>query len=499
MPSLVWHEEVLAPQFEAEARDLLGWYRAVEKAIVAEQVRLGQVDPADGHWIAVLVDRLREQDLVADPAGNSSDIAFAVEQHVRRGLPRPVPTWHVDRSRNDMQACAQVMFGRDRLLDVADGLLELVAVTLERAEGLTEVPMPGYTHLQAAQVVSPGFYLAALSGELHVLRRLDASYAEVDLCPLGAGAMSGQEHPWDRARSARLLGFGGVQPHALTSVASRAWVLGAAGDLSMLGVTLSRFMTDLMAWASGAYGFVDLPDELCGISSAMPQKRNFPVLERIRGRTAHLTTLYADLATGQRGTPYANMVEVSKEAGAHLATLFRTAVSTLRLARTVLAHLRFLPTAMRAACEREYLGGMALAGMLTERHGIEWRVAQIVAGRYISHAVERGVAPANPDPELLQSAALEYGHVVEEAAELLVEAFAVDPALRRKRSAGSAHPDAVHTLLAEQRAEHTRRAADWAGRRQRVTKALDGLDRMLGVRPDTEVRSVVGAGNEPCQ
>lgn len=124
VPSLVLHEEILAPQFEAEVRDLLGWYRAVEKAIVAEQVRLGQVDPADGHRIAVLVDRLRERDLVAEPVGNSSDIAFAIEQHVRRGLPRPVPGWHVDRSRNDMQACAQVMFGRDRLLDVADGLLE---------------------------------------------------------------------------------------------------------------------------------------------------------------------------------------------------------------------------------------------------------------------------------------------------------------------------------------------------------------------------------------
>ncbi|MEK8104314.1 lyase family protein [Micromonospora sp. M12] len=173
--------------------------------------------------------------------------------------------------------------------------------------------MPGYTHFQAAQVSTPGFYLAAVSEEvLHTLRRLLSTYDGIDACPLGSGAMTGQELAWDRDRLARSLGFRRVQPIALTSVASRRWVLEVTGDLGVLGVTLSRFGTDLLTWGSGEYGFIDLPDELSGISSAMPQKKNFPVLERIRGRTAHLTAYHLDAVLGQRNTPYTNLVEVSR-------------------------------------------------------------------------------------------------------------------------------------------------------------------------------------------
>src|SRR5262249_40879932 len=142
-----------------------------------------------------------------------------------------------------------------------------------------DTPMPGYTHLQAAQVISPGFYLSALGAEtLRILHRLTLTYAEVDRCPLGAGAMAGQELAWSRDRMAELLGFAGPTPHALVAVASRGWALSVAGDLSGYGVTLGRFATDLMAWGSSGYGFIDLPDELSGISSAMPQKKNFPFL-----------------------------------------------------------------------------------------------------------------------------------------------------------------------------------------------------------------------------
>ncbi|MFD2122944.1 lyase family protein [Streptomyces cirratus] len=63
------------------------------------------------------------------------------------------------------------------------------------------MPMPGYTHFQAAQVITPGFHLAAVAEHLlHTQRRLVQTYDGIDACPLGAGAMAGQELPWDRDR-----------------------------------------------------------------------------------------------------------------------------------------------------------------------------------------------------------------------------------------------------------------------------------------------------------
>lgn len=489
-PSEIYHAEVLAGQFDYELAHLLDHYVAVEKALLAEYLRLGLLTWPQVEAVAGRLGLIDREALRADPRLNVSDIAFAIERFVTDGLERPVPRWHVDRSRNDLQACAQQMFVRSEVLDVAEAIVRFGRAAAGLAARTADLPMPGYTHLQAAQVITPGFYLAAMCGEtLRTLRRLRLSYDEVDACPLGAGAMAGQELDWDRDRLAALLGFGRSQPHALTAVASRGYALSVAADLSGFGVTLSRFCTDLMAWGSSEYGFIDLPDSLSGISSAMPQKKNFPILERIRGRTGHLTAFHLDLATGQRSTPYANMVEVSKEAGAHLRTMFATARSVLTLFTAVLENLRFDAAAMRAACERDYLGGFTLANLLTLRAGVPWRTAQVVAGRYVVAAVEKGLPPDKPDGPLLAAIVAEQGVEVDErsAAAMLTDAFGVDGALRAKRSAGSTSPAAVAELLGAHETELAEHEDWWRGRRDALRLAASELDRSLEQRDDDAI------------
>ncbi len=490
VPSELWHDEVLAPQFGYEVRCLLPWYVAIEKVLLLEYRRMGLTDQATAAAMAARLSEVDSDLLQADPAANLSDIAFAIERHVASGPVPPFPAWHVDRSRNDLQACAQLLYARGQVVDLALALVTFGQLVAGLAGRTAELPMPGYTHLQAAQVVTPGFYLSALSAEtLRTLRRLRLTYTEMDACPLGAGAMAGQELDWDLQRMASLLGFLKPASHALAAVASRGWALSVAGDLSGYGVALSRFATDLMAWGSGAYGFVDLPDELSGISSAMPQKKNFPILERIRGRTAHLTTFALDLALGQRNTPYANMVEVSKEAGTYLRTLFDTLRSVLALFSTVVEHLEFRAGAMREACERDYLGGFSLANLLTLRAGVPWRTAQVIAGRYVVAATGRGLPPGRPDGALLAEVAAAQGHRVDQPEDLLAEAFSVDGALLAKQSPGSANPKAVRELLAGQEREFTELAGWWSDRRA----AADAVPAMIDSEFDPRTGPAGGA------
>lgn len=470
-PSAVLDAQILRGQFEHEARWLLGHYVAIERALTAEYGRMAVLTAAEVAAVDAALDTLDPDAISADPERNHSDIAFAIEQHVTRGLKTPIPAWHVDRSRNDLQATAQRMYVRDRVVATAEALADLVAAVLELADRYTDVPMPGQTHLQAAQVVSPGFVLAALAGEsLAALGDLAGVYAEVDRCPLGAGAMAGQELPWDRDRLAAALGFGAVAEHALTAVASRRWALVLGAALSNLGVTLSRFATDLMTWGGQGFGFLRLPDELSGISSAMPQKRNYPVLERIRGRTAHLTAGYVDLATGQRNTSYTNLVEVSKEASANLPDLLDDALSVLVLLRTVVEHAEFDVALMRRACEQDYLGGFSLANGLTLSGGLPWRTAQVVAGRYVVAALAAGRPPTAPDGALLAAIAAEYDVVLTDPAGLLATAFDVDRALTVKVSAGSTNPDRVRAELARLGADLDRAGEQWATRRDRLAQ-----------------------------
>jgi argininosuccinate lyase len=475
VPAQVWHEEVLAPQFAYEVEHLLPWYVAIEKVLLLEYVRLGLVDDATAHAVARRLQEVTPDLVRADPAANMSDIAFALERHVTDEI--QVPNWHVDRSRNDFQAAAQLLAARGWTAGAAESLLAFGEAVADLAGRTADLPMPGQTHFQAAQVVSPGFHLAALGEEtLRTLRRLRFSYAELDASPLGSGAMAGQELAWDRDRMARLLGFAKAQPHALVGVASRGWALSVAADVAAYGVALGRFATDLMTWGGSGHGFIDLPDSLAGISSAMPQKKNFPVLERIRGRCAHLTAYQLDMAVAQRATPYTNLVEVSKEAGANLLALFSTLRSAVRLFTAVITHLEFRADRMRAACEREYLGGFTLANLLTLRCGIPWRQAQVIAGRYIVAALDRGLPPSTPDGPLLASLA-----PVDRPEDLLAEAFDVDRALTAKTSAGGTHPAEVRALVSRQIDEYADHADFWAQRRTAADLAHDTVDKALGL------------------
>ncbi|MFB4285876.1 argininosuccinate lyase [Nonomuraea sp. MTCD27] len=477
-PDRLLHEEILEPQFRYEVAHLLPWYVEAEKVLVLEYLRMGLVTAGEAACLRNALDDVTAEKLTADRSANMSDIVFAIEKHVLGALTEPIPAWHLDRSRNDLQACAQLLFGRAELAGTAESLTRCVRAAHALALRNLDLVMPGYTHLQPAQITTPGHYLAALSEHLiHSSRRLLDTYDDIDTCPLGAGAMTGPHLPWDRERIAELLGFARAWSHPLVAVASRTWVLQVAAECSTFGVVLGRFVTDLMAWTSDAYGFADLPDELAGISSAMPHKRNFPVLERVRARAAHLTGWYVDAALCQRATPFANSVEVSKEGGAHVADIFGTTRSVLSLMTAALGRMTFSESRMRAVCEDRYLGGTLLANRLTLVADVPSRAAQVISGSYIASAVKTGRPPGEPDPDLLVDMAARRGYPLRQSQAAAVLGDALSPSLEHRRGhVGSPHPQAVRRIIEEQSAAMDRLEEQWRQRRTTVRGARHAVD-----------------------
>lgn len=470
-------EEVLEPQFHYELAHLLSWYVRIEKALVIEYRRMDLVDQTEASHLATALDIA--QTLVPDRTANFADIAFALEKFVEARLPEPIPTWHIDRSRNDLQATAQLLAARDQVRQTVDTMLGCAEAAHRLAGDWTETPVPGYTHGQPAQVITPAFFLTALIEHfLGAVGRLAHAYDGLR-SPLGAGAMAGQELPWDRDALAQLLGFTGPERHALVGVASRCWAMHLTAECSTFGVGLSRFVTDLMAWTSGAHRFADLPDELAGISSAMPQKKNFPILERIRGRLAHLSSAYVDLAFTQRGTAFSNTVETAKEGGSRLMPMFADLRSALRLLTAVLEGIEFDRERMRAACAAEFLGGFSLATSLSLRAGVPWRTAQVLAGRYVTATLADGGGPADVDGDRLRAVTEAAGFTVPDAEDLLCAAFDPDRDLRRRASAGGSAPSAVRTLLRAQSTDLGSHRIEWARRAERQEAASTRLDLLL--------------------
>jgi argininosuccinate lyase len=225
-------------------------------------------------------------------------------------------------------------------------------------------------------------------------------------------------------------------------------VLRIAAELSVLGITLSRFLTDLITWTGASCRFLDLPDDLAGISSAMPHKRNFPVLERVRGMTGHLTGLSLDLFVGQRNTPYTNLVEISKENSRFLADLFDICEVMLPLFTEVLTGLRFRPEQARAAVLAEPIAASAVANHLTLVHGMPARTAQIAVGQWIAQA-GGGHDPASDrlTPAGLTAVAGAMGFTVPLDGAVLAQLLDAEASVSRKITDGSTGPDQVSLLL----------------------------------------------------
>ena len=330
-----------------------------------EYERLGLISKESMVEIVNLLNQLTKENITADPKSNMSDICFAIEQYVESRLEHPVPNWHVDRSRNDVQATAQIMFARENLVTIMEDITELIEEVLTLSNDNMSVPMPGYTHYQSAQIITVGFYFTAVSEVLQKsLNRMIKIYDEINKCPLGSGAMSGMELEWNRAEMATKLGFLDSS-HALVSVASKEWMLQIAAECSNLATTISRFITDLITWGSSEYKFFVLPDEMSGISSAMPQKKNYPILERIRGRSVHINSYYYDMLNAQRNTPFTNLVETAKEGGSNFYPMITCMKSVLKLYTAVIKEMKFNKEHMYEMCANDFFGGFSLANLLT--------------------------------------------------------------------------------------------------------------------------------------
>jgi len=167
------------------------------------------------------------------------------------------------------------MYLRDEL-NVIQRLLEALRRQLARvAKRYVHVIMPGYTHLQRAQPVLLAHHLLAYCDMLgRDEERLRQCQERVNVLPLGAGALAGTTLPIDRHHVARLLGFPRVSENSLDTVADRDFLIEFLSVAAILCMHLSRFSEELVLWASGEFGFIELPDAFATGSSMMPQKKN---------------------------------------------------------------------------------------------------------------------------------------------------------------------------------------------------------------------------------
>ena len=86
--------------------------------------------------------------------------------------------------------------------------------------------MPGYTHLQRAQPVTPAYhFMAYFQMFKRDYSRLQDCLVRMDVMPLGSGALAGTTYETDRRFLADQLGFAEVCENGMDGVSDRDFAL----------------------------------------------------------------------------------------------------------------------------------------------------------------------------------------------------------------------------------------------------------------------------------
>lgn len=224
---------------------------------------------------------------------------------------------HTGRSRNDQIILTLRLYLRDIALIWIEELLAIADVINTRYQELSQIALPGYTHLQPAMPSSVGMWLHAfLEGSIELIRDGLSFFAQIDRSPLGASAGFGSSLPIDREYIAELLQFSCAQRSFIDIQNSRGryeerllfWGV-------QVGALWEKFAWDVQLYATHEFGFFSLPDALTTGSSIMPQKKNPDIVELLRGRCAKMRGYLAQLQwiTAKLPSNYHRDLQLSKE------------------------------------------------------------------------------------------------------------------------------------------------------------------------------------------
>ncbi len=409
---------------------------------------VGLITAADAEAIVAGLERVAQEiasgERALDPA--LEDIHMNVETRLIELIGEAGRRLHTARSRNDQVATDLKLYARRAAVEIVAGIDRARLELCRQARRHAETLLPGYTHLQRAQVVTLGHHLMAYA---EMLGRDRGRFADAERraaeSPLGSGALAGTGLPIDRARTAAELSFSAGPTHnSLDAVSDRDFAAEIAFAAALMAVHLSRLGEELVLWSTSEFGFVRLGEGYCSGSSLMPQKRNPDIAELLRGKTGRAIGDLVALLTISKGLTLAYNKDL-QETQEPLYDAIETAQLSLAVLPGLIAGLEFDVTRMASAADDPALGATDLAEELVRR-GMPFRSAHELIGRLVRRAEERGVTLRELGPEEL--------HTVDPA--LTPEVMqALDPhrAVAARTLPGGPAPDLVLAEVARLEAE----------------------------------------------
>ena len=368
------------------------------------------------------------------------DIHMHIESRLIEILGTEGARVHSGRSRNDQVALDIRLYLRDEIDTLIAKVRDFQAALVDTASRYPKQIIPGFTHLQHAQVVLFAHHLLAYVEMLdRDAERLADCRKRVDVMPLGSGALAGSTLPLDREFVCQELNFSRVTRNSMDAVADRDFAIELTSALAIFAMHTSRLSEDLILWSSQEFDFIELDDAFCTGSSLMPQKKNPDVCELTRGKTARIYGSLTALLTLCKALPMTYNRDLQEDKVA-LFDAIDTAEQILAVYPPMISTMQIKPAKMRAAAADPALMATDLAEKLVEL-GVPFRTAHHRVGSFVKWCKENS--------KNLDEATLEEMQIsIPEATPEFLTLFDPDMSAGKRNLTGGTGFDAVASQLA---------------------------------------------------
>lgn len=384
-PDPVYQDTVLAPLFDGVKANFAGHMAAINKAHLVMLVETGILTSDQGRAIGQALAAIdQETDIDAlTYTGEHEDYFFYVESELKRRLgPDLGGMLHTARSRNDMDHTVfkQALLDRGQVL--YSQVRDLILALIKTAERERDTLIVAYTHGQPAQPSTFGHYLsAAIEVLIRDAERLDTALDNVELCPMGAAAITTSGFPIDRQRMSDLLGFREPLTNSYGCIASVDYVTGLYSAIKLIFLHLGRLIQDMAFWSAFEVGQLYVPNCLVQISSIMPQKRNPVPIEHMR-HLASVTAGRCDMVMNtMHNTPFTDMNDSEGEVQQAGHAAFESGGRVLDLLTAFLPACSINAERVRANSDAGCITITELADTLVREEDLSFRQAHEIAAQ----------------------------------------------------------------------------------------------------------------------
>ncbi|WFD09603.1 argininosuccinate lyase [Tepidibacter hydrothermalis] len=322
--------------------------------------------------------------------GDYEDIHSFVEINLVKKVGDVGKKLHTARSRNDQVAVDMRMYTKRNALEIVDSIQHLQDVIKDKADKNNYI-MPGYTHLQRAQIVTFKYHLMAYYNMFERdKKRMLNSLSLMNESPLGCCALAGTTYDIDREYTCDLLDFDKPIDNYLDGVSDRDYIIEIISNMSIAMMHLSRLSEEIILFSSKEFEFIKISDAYSTGSSIMPQKKNPDAAELIRGKTGRVYGSLMSILTTMKGLPLAYNKDMQEDKEVFFDSI-KTTLSCLNVMSNMIDTVTVNKENMMKAVKHGFLNATEVADYLVN-HGMAFRDSHKVVGEIVLYCEEKSIA-----------------------------------------------------------------------------------------------------------